>query len=768
MKKYVDKNALQEFVTKLTNKYHTLFSSPLKASTVAAMTDTSKVYVYTGSESGYTSGNWYYYNGSAWTSGGVYNAVAFETDKTLLIADKAADAKATGDEVTNLKTQIYETVIEVLPITIFSVGYYINANTGGSSTNSGSAYTDYFPVLPGATVTLDGVRLDGARSVYGYDAGKQPMEDIISETAETSVSFIVPENIYYIRATTSNTGTVTGTISYTDLKFVNKKQGAENAGKVLVVGENGEVTLAEVDETLTEEGVPADAKAVGDKINTVTDYIIHGEDNTLVINMTDGRYIAGDGTANANANSACTDYIPVTGGAEITLNNVNCNALRSIVAYSTNSTAAANKQRLDSGEALVGTFTTILPTWAKFVRASTTNGTVITGSEHIEINYINKALSDALDAKETADEAQETINEIPTTVYQAINNAMLQTACKAILSRPSGLTLTGLDDITVFATAASYGVTAKPDDYKNVITNAIYIDAINGEDANSGTAEHPKKTIDAAIDAGTNTIYLMDGSYTFPTNGISQDINLIGVGENVIISGGSYFTGNIDVYVENIDFDGGAFPCLLEVGVNTEKPQFCAYKCTFENSISNNGLSIKGEATVRVFECIARNNYHDGFNYHKNTSISPSSDAPNVMECGCVAYGNGSTNSSPTSDNGTTAHNYTNIIRVGGNYYNNHGGNVADNGNVKAWTVGCAASGSQKTTGDVNNADFWINANTVMYCDNCYADGSTFDGWAESSSTLYVAGGEIDNVHLDGSSTKENYTSEAVFKYLAG
>lgn len=50
--------------------------SPTPAATVSAMTDQSAVYLYTGSESGYTKGDWYYYNGSAWTSGGAYNSVA--------------------------------------------------------------------------------------------------------------------------------------------------------------------------------------------------------------------------------------------------------------------------------------------------------------------------------------------------------------------------------------------------------------------------------------------------------------------------------------------------------------------------------------------------------------------------------------------------------------------------------------------------------------------------------------------------------------------
>lgn len=80
--------------------------SPLVASTAAEMTDTDKIYVYTGSETGYTSGNWYYYNGSAWTSGGVYNSMALETDTTLQVSGAAADAKVVGDQVSQLKEDL--------------------------------------------------------------------------------------------------------------------------------------------------------------------------------------------------------------------------------------------------------------------------------------------------------------------------------------------------------------------------------------------------------------------------------------------------------------------------------------------------------------------------------------------------------------------------------------------------------------------------------------------------------------------------------------
>lgn len=84
--------------------------SPLTAATVSAMTDTSKIYVYTGSESGMTAGNWYYYNGTQWVSGGVYNSVAIETDTTLTVSGKAADAKAAGDAIRDINSRLRKTV----------------------------------------------------------------------------------------------------------------------------------------------------------------------------------------------------------------------------------------------------------------------------------------------------------------------------------------------------------------------------------------------------------------------------------------------------------------------------------------------------------------------------------------------------------------------------------------------------------------------------------------------------------------------------------
>ena len=87
--------------------------SPTPVATVAEMTDESAVYLYTGSETGYTAGNWYYYDGSAWTSGGTYGGATTSTtfDKHGVPADdfavgEALAEKADASDVTSLGARV--------------------------------------------------------------------------------------------------------------------------------------------------------------------------------------------------------------------------------------------------------------------------------------------------------------------------------------------------------------------------------------------------------------------------------------------------------------------------------------------------------------------------------------------------------------------------------------------------------------------------------------------------------------------------------------
>lgn len=76
--------------------------APSIVSLSSAMIDTDKLYLYIGSETGYTSGDWYYYNGTSWVSGGQYGDMQLDT--SLTTSGMAADAKSVGDRFNSFAT----------------------------------------------------------------------------------------------------------------------------------------------------------------------------------------------------------------------------------------------------------------------------------------------------------------------------------------------------------------------------------------------------------------------------------------------------------------------------------------------------------------------------------------------------------------------------------------------------------------------------------------------------------------------------------------
>ena len=113
-----------------------MVGSPLTASTAAGMTDQTKIYVYTGSETGYTAGHWYYYNGTAWTDGGVYNSVAVNTDTSLTVSGQAADSKAVGDAIDDLDSDLSDVKSD-----LNGIYEQINTNVVFNQRNVADCYT---------------------------------------------------------------------------------------------------------------------------------------------------------------------------------------------------------------------------------------------------------------------------------------------------------------------------------------------------------------------------------------------------------------------------------------------------------------------------------------------------------------------------------------------------------------------------------------------------------------------------------------------------
>lgn len=135
------------------------FGTPNMVTSSSQMTDTDKVYVYIGSEAGWNSGHWYYYDAgtSTWVDGGVYNSVAFVTDTTLSIAGQPADAKVTGDALA-LKSDLAGCT--------FTGDVVVNANLSAEdSTFENARVTD---TLNATNVSATNVNVWNITSRYAY------------------------------------------------------------------------------------------------------------------------------------------------------------------------------------------------------------------------------------------------------------------------------------------------------------------------------------------------------------------------------------------------------------------------------------------------------------------------------------------------------------------------------------------------------------------------------------------------------------------------
>ena len=100
------------------------------AKTVSEMVDDTRVYVYVGNETGYNYGHWYYYDDTndQWVDGGIYTSNVYDTDETLTIMGRPADAKATGDIINELSTRIENSISNALKWKLFGGGY-VNGQT---------------------------------------------------------------------------------------------------------------------------------------------------------------------------------------------------------------------------------------------------------------------------------------------------------------------------------------------------------------------------------------------------------------------------------------------------------------------------------------------------------------------------------------------------------------------------------------------------------------------------------------------------------------
>lgn len=323
--------------------------SPLVAVTATAMTDTSKIYVYTGSESGYTNGNWYYYNGSAWTSGGVYNATAINTDTTLTVAGMAADAKATGDGLNDLKSNLTEIkgIVYTKGDNLIDFGIIGNTWIQGAWNNASAPYmchTDHIAIQDGQSKIYlafnksdfeneTGYTSNGAVYAFFFDANDVQLgQESASSQYQGPYEVDIPSGTSYIvlqistslwsnSLTPSMLDSVTTPFAYVGYKTVNISnipQGyipyPKNNDDRITVLENNVATLV------------SDSETTNNKLNELA--ILEKSDTPEVLTQ-GGGYYQPDGTLFSPSSTQFLHYdLTVSGGDKYSVTGLFSNDAR--------------------------------------------------------------------------------------------------------------------------------------------------------------------------------------------------------------------------------------------------------------------------------------------------------------------------------------------------------------------------------------------------------------------------------------------------------
>lgn len=193
--------------------------SPKVVTLASEMTDTDLIYLYEGTEEGYNANEWYYYDGAAWVSGGVYGGgvISAAARSLLIYILQHASYEQTG--MAAFITQL-DTALRSGETSYYNVSnnlVHVTSNNSALVVASGSAYTatltadeDY--TLDRVTVLMGGI--DITSDVYS--AGVIAIASVSGDITINAVAVDTRETLFGVFSDgyTSAKGTVSGQSSY--------------------------------------------------------------------------------------------------------------------------------------------------------------------------------------------------------------------------------------------------------------------------------------------------------------------------------------------------------------------------------------------------------------------------------------------------------------------------------------------------------------------------------------------------------------------------
>ena len=219
--------------------------SPIPVNSVSDMEDTTKIYVNT------TDGNWYYYNGSSWAIGGVYQA----TVSDIVNTDELLESIYLNDN---------SSVVDIL-------GYYVGK---GIRTDNGKSFDNTKYIRTG--------RLEASSigKLFVLDSDTMGIRyyngNMSTEWSDDYLGFKTWTNLLYASI-------------YPRIALVFKRADEADVSETDLANIKASLKIYRfTDRTLTEASVPADAKAVGDILNkNINNYFEKNENKSYVIDFND-------------------------------------------------------------------------------------------------------------------------------------------------------------------------------------------------------------------------------------------------------------------------------------------------------------------------------------------------------------------------------------------------------------------------------------------------------------------------------------------------
>lgn len=232
--------------------------TPIPESLVANMTE-GHVYIYTGTEPGYTAGHVYYYVDGVLKDGGVYGGTA--VDATLTQSGQAADAKKTGDEISQIKEDLIRELKNTFTVpttytfianaSYWTIGVGIKPSTGANQTSDKQCRTAYITIKGRTLLYIDNPN-------YNFVVWEYTADNVASAIYSPSPAFgsdpvIIADDA---GATKFRVGVI-------------RKDMAVITEADISILTSAVKTFLLTDETLTIKGSPADAKKVGDSFKSI-------------------------------------------------------------------------------------------------------------------------------------------------------------------------------------------------------------------------------------------------------------------------------------------------------------------------------------------------------------------------------------------------------------------------------------------------------------------------------------------------------------------